>query len=202
MVQRILNTGAGKPVPFLLEVVMSFYQMRTNDDCGPAALSAVTGIEYEKVIQLWPGGWLSSDRGRFGIPNDTPYDHGTFLDSVNINYQYVIFEEIIADECWNNRTIILLHLIDEKEQTSLLEKIKKYFFPTFNKHWVILHSVSKERKTVSVYCGNGEIKTYTFEKFELLFKGAWPMCAYMVGVGDSKPDFLTILFAKLTGRYI
>lgn len=178
------------------------YQMRTNDDCGPAALSAVTGIDYEKVISQWPGGWLNSDRGNLGVPNDTPYDHATFLESVGIPFVFVTFTDIIRNCCLNNATIILLHLQPEKKNNSLWQIIKNYFYPTFNKHWVVLNSVSVERKTVSLHWGNGEIKTYTFEQFERLFKGAWPICAYMVGYGSSSPDIITRIFAKLTGRWL
>lgn len=178
-----------------------FYYQRTPDDCGPAAISAVTGIRYDEVLKDWPGGWLDSDRGNFGVPNDTPYDHGMFLESKKIPYRYVSFSEIVSDKCIGNKTIILLHLQNFGDKKTFWQKIKDYFYPTFNKHWVVLHSVSVERNTISLYWGNGEIKTYTLEHFEKLFKGAWPRCAYIVGQGNSKQSFFTKLFAKMTGRY-
>lgn len=203
MVHGVLILGLSvKTQPFPLEEIMSFYEMRRPDDCGPAAIAAVTRMAYSDVIKDWPGGWLSTDKGKLGIPNDTPWDHAVFLESKNLRFRYVSFEDIATDKCVGNRTIILLHLLDIGEKKTFFQKIKQFFYPTFNKHWVVLHSVSTERNTISLHWGNGEIKTHTLEHFKKLFKGAWPICAYIVGDGDTKMSWFTRTFAKLTGRFI
>ena len=103
------------------------YLMHSSDDCGPAAISAVTGTPYDQIISRWPGGWRGGDRGRLGMPNDTPYDHFALLRDLGAPWRIVTCCEILAGQAAPEKTVILLHHPQH---------------PWLKQHWCILRGVT------------------------------------------------------------
>lgn len=165
---------------------MQQYLMRTDSDCGPAALAAVLNESYENLLDRWPGGWKDGDRGILGAPNDTPYDHFSLLAGMGIPWQVRTCREILAGEATNDKTLILLHALDH---------------PYLSQHWVVLKEVTPV--LVTVWWGKPEcqVKQFTAENFRQLYAGGWPACAYEIGIGDTKLSWWQRLVAWLTGTF-
>jgi hypothetical protein len=160
------------------------YRMRTAVDCGPAAISSATGIDYEKILASWPGGWLGSGFGRAGIPNDTPFDHFAILQKLGIPWRLATCGEILAGKCPDRRTIVLIHYPD---------------CPIIKQHWVILRGVTPG--TASIDMGNGAISLQTRASFSGLYADGWPACAYVVGEGSGRLSWWQSIIARLTGKF-
>lgn len=141
---------------------MTQYRMRTPDDCGPAAISAVTGIEYERILEAWPGGWGDTDRGLLGLPNDTPSDHFGCLDRLGVPYRIVTCGEILSCPIPENKIIVLLHGDSFAAQ-----------------HWVVIAERSPDG--VRVHWGDGTMKNFKVAEFQNAYSAGWPACAYLVG---------------------
>lgn len=140
------------------------YLMRTPSDCGPAAISAATEIPYEQVLAAWPGGWGEDDRGRLGMPNDTPANHAVVLEALGIKARIVTCGEILSGTLPADRVIALLH--DLKS-------------PILVQHWVVVQGA--DAQGVRCHMGNGKIKQYSFNDFTELYSAGWPACAYVIG---------------------
>lgn len=138
------------------------YLMRTPTDCGPAALSAVLEKPYEEILAAWPGGWGEDDRGRLGIPNDTPSDHFALLEKLGVKYRIVTCGEILANPIPPNQIIVLLH------GDSLTAQ-----------HWVVIAERSLDG--VRVHWGDGNIRNFKTAAFQTAYSAGWPACAYLIG---------------------
>jgi hypothetical protein len=160
------------------------YRMRTDSDCGPAALAELVGLPYERVMAKWPGGWLNNAMGGRLAPNDTPYDHFVLLNRVGMPFRIVTLGMILNGECANNKTAILIH------------NLKK---PILSQHWVILAGVSGD---VSLHMGDGTVKGFSPALFSDLYSKGWPACAYEIGKGGYKVSWWQRLVAKITGRWV
>lgn len=164
------------------------YMMRSESDCGPAALSAITGLPYERIIRAWPGGWRDGDRGRLGSPNDTPWDHFSLLQSLGIPWRIVPLAEILAGRIPNDKTMILLH-----RPGNLLRA-------TLEQHWGVIQGVDAEG--VRVHMGSGQCRLFDKEQITDAYADGWPACAYVVGEGKTYLPWRMRLVAALTGKFI
>jgi hypothetical protein len=175
-------------------------------NCGPVALKTATGLDYEDIIHRWPGGWGSptDDTGTLGIPNDTPYDHFTLLESFGLPYRLVDIDLLLSGQCKPGRTVLLLHIV--KKPKNLWEKFKNFFKATFQQHWVTLYDYSPDKQTWFFDWGNNitgangnskpNIKPIDIEMLENLLLSGWPYCVYEVGISGHKPKWYQKLFAR------
>lgn len=136
------------------------YLMRTDNDCGPAALSAASGLPYEQVMAAWPYGFA-------GNASDSPWHHDASMAALGIKRRIATCQEIIAGQCADNRTVVLIHAFDN---------------PLMSQHWAVLSGVTDS--LVGLHMGNGQIKLFTITQFEQLYSGATPACAYVSGEGE------------------
>lgn len=136
------------------------YTMRTDTDCGPAALSAAADVEYDRVMAAWPHGFR-------GNASDSPWHHDAAMAALGIKRRIATCMQILMGSCPENKTVVLLHAFDN---------------PLMNQHWAVLAGSSGG--IVSMHMGNGQIKVFNQTQFEQLYCGATPACAYVVGEGE------------------
>lgn len=139
------------------------YIMRTENDCGPAALVAATSRSYEEIMAAWPSRFLGND-------DDSPWHHDGCLAKLEIPRRIVTCGEILDCKCPTDRTIILLHALNN---------------PYLTQHWAVLAAVDPLTQRVSIHMGDGESpRAFSFDTFTKLYAGGAPACAYVVGEGD------------------
>lgn len=169
-------------------------------NCGPVALKTATGLDYEDIIHRWPGGWkeVTDDTGRLGIPNDTPADHFTLLESFGLPYRLVDIDTLLAGQCQKEKTVLLLHLVKRPE--NLWEKFLNFFRGVFCQHWVTLYDYQNGLYLLDwgydLESGAKMIKAYDRDGLENLLLTGWPYCVYEVGVSGNKPTWFQKLFAR------
>jgi hypothetical protein len=136
------------------------YLMRTSNDCGPAALSAVTNLSYEQVMAAW---------GTFrGNRSDSPWHHDWVMARLGVRRRIVTCGEIVSGACPPGRSVVLLH--DRQS-------------PLLTQHWAVLVG-GAEPGTVRFDMGTGAIKQWTHAEFAKIYAGATPACAYVVCDGE------------------
>lgn len=138
------------------------YIMETLTDCGPRCIRSVTGIDWEKIMEAWPGGWGEDDRGKLGLPNDTPADHFAVLDRLGVSYRVVTCGEILSSPIPQDKIVVLLHGDSVAAQ-----------------HWAIIQERSPDG--VRIHMGNGTVRNFTVAQFQDAYSRGWPACAYIVG---------------------
>ena len=167
------------------------YLMKTKTDCGPAAISAITDKPYTEVCQAMK--WANHGDGRDNLL-DTPMNHFAALAKLGVPHRIVTCGQILAGECKNNKTVILIHAQG---------------FPGswLSQHWVVLESVTPVR--IAVHNGIGGIWGFTPAEFASAYSRGGPTAtAYEVGMDGKKPSgliarfgsFLSSLFGKLFGK--
>jgi len=167
------------------------YRMRSEQDCGPAALSAALSLPYELILDRWPGGWRESGFGRLGAPADTPFDHFALLETLGRSWRIVTADQILRGTCAKNQTLILVHAPEH---------------PIMQQHWVLLADVLDG--CVYAHWGDGDCRKLNRASFlELYWGGRWGLvrCAYEVNTDlctTRKLSWWKRLIAKLTGRFI
>lgn len=158
------------------------YLMQTQTDCGPAALSFATGVDYSRVCSSW--GWENHGDVRDDLL-DSPWHHFAVLEKLRIQFQIVTCGAIMAGKCGPNKTVILLHNLES---------------PFLKQHWVVLESANPEY--VSVHWGDGSVKRFAHAAFQKAYSAGTPACAYEVGKGRYKLSWYQRLWVTLTGRFI
>lgn len=181
------------------------YLMQTKTDCGPRTVYAVTGIDYDKLLKAWPGSWLSTDMGRFGAPNDTPWDHFVALETLDLPYKIIDKkEDLKADD------IVLLHYADSfkpkwwpfRGMPYLLKYLLRFFWATTRQHWAVIDTI-EPGVSVNIFMGGAAASTrFSWDEFNALYHLGWPNCAYRIGEGDHKVKWWHRAVAKVTGRII
>ena len=162
--------------------------MRSESDCGPAALAAVTGCAYERILETWPGGWMGGDRGILSLPNDTPLDHFALLVSMGIPIRIITLADILAGRFAGDKTMVLLH------------RPGAFIEATLAQHWGVIQRADHDG--VHIHWGNGNIKTLDKEAMTRAYADGWPACAYVIGEGKVGISWWVRLLAFLTGRFI
>lgn len=178
--------------------------MQTKTDCGPRAIHAVTGIDYAEIMKSWPGKWLSTDMGRFGAPNDTPWDHFVVLENLKLNYRIVTKEELKQDD------IVLIHYNGDytpkwwpfNSAPFPLKQIFRFLFATMGQHWVVVDSVNPGI-SINLFMGKETTSTMVnWREFNQMYHFGFPNCAYRIGEGDHKVKWWHRSVAKITGKII
>lgn len=144
------------------------YLMRTDNDCGPAALSAAADVGYDIVMRAWPYGFG-------GNASDSPWHHDQALANLGLRRRICTLGEILDGKCPVDRTVILFHLGDRLQEQALRQ------------HWVVLKNVSPTQ--VEVWNGQGPENgpgwwTMSVDDFKNHYAAASPACAYVVGEGS------------------
>lgn len=140
------------------------FEMRTDTDCGPAALSAASGLPYEQVMAAW---------GTFrGNRSDSPWHHDWVMQRLGLRRRIVTCGEIIAGECPPDRTVILVHDWDKSGGDALTDQ-----------HWVVLAPGAPPGQ-IYLHIGDGKVRWYTHDQFRRLYAASTPACAYIVGAGE------------------
>jgi len=198
-INRNTNTCTEEPLTMKLP-----YIMQTKTDCGPRAIHAVTGLDYDLIMKQWPGKWLSTDMGRFGAPNDTPWDHFVLLERLEIPYRIVTKEEL------KHGDIVLLHYNEDYRPrwwpfNSIPGPVKylfRFVFATMAQHWAVVDHVDPG-VSINLFMGKKETSNIIpWESFNEMYHLGFPNCAYRIGEGDHKVKWWHRFVAKLTGNII
>ena len=168
------------------------YLMTSSADCGPAALHAVTDVP-EATIESQIG-WNENSPDI----TDTPAAHFAWLAKQKIAYQNLSMTDVItADKAIPGKTVILIH--SSNDPNSIWGKLKLQSW--LNQHWVVLAGC--DGKQISVYWGDGTIKTFSCADFmTMMTQGGPTNTTYEITpTGTSKPKKWWILFAALIVKF-
>lgn len=164
------------------------YLMTSDVDCGPACLHAVTDIP-EATIETQMG-WNPN----YPDITDGPEIHFKWLKSQKIAYQELTMTQVVTSGyAIPGKTVILIH--SNNDPHSILGML--HLQSTFEQHWVVLAGC--DGKQISVYWGDGTIKTFSCTDFlKMMVQGGPTNTAYMISpTGTSKPKKWWLLFAAL-----
>jgi len=154
--------------------------MKSDHDCGPAALAFVFFIlfiarnfeeAYGMVMKFWPGGWKNNNDLRDDL-NDWPDDHRLAIEGAGRFQTMATLNDILTNKYAKGSVVCLMHLGG-----------------IFAKHWVVVDTATED--SVSAHWGNGNIAKFKkadfikyFTASEEFFKLAGK-CAYTVS--ETKP---------------
>ena len=139
------------------------YIMRTDNDCGPAALAYAANLPYEQVMAAW---------GRFrGNRSDSPWHHDMVMARLGIRRRIVTCQEICDHQVPPDRTVVLVHDWDRTGDAML------------DQHWCVVAPAALGGQ-VYLHMGDGRVRWWTISDFFGLYARATPACAYVVGDGD------------------
>lgn len=151
------NNENGYPIGEQLQ-----YKMENSYDCGPCAMSSITGLPVSTVKSVW--GWKDYNSVLDDLL-DTPLNHYAFLNEIGCKYKIVTCSEILQGKAIPRRTMILIHSPNN---------------PLFAQHWTILYDYPSST-TVNLLMGDGDFyHSYTIEKFQELYSAGTPACAYQL----------------------
>jgi hypothetical protein len=149
------------------------------DDCGPASVSAATGIPRREVDAAW-GRWR-------GDVTDSPAHHERALARLGVGRTNHTITDVVERRAPPARTIVLLH--DRKN-------------PYFRQHWAVLAGYSPSGE-ILVAMGNGHTNVLSPRAFVELTTAGWPNVVYSVGDGENytvpSPPWWQRLWAWMTG---
>lgn len=148
--------------------------MKIGDkNCGPVALSGVTGVPVEKIMSQWPTRWVDCRVDRiYGVwPIDTPWLHRKYIEGV-------LGRRMIPqgqDAPFPANSIALLHLHNKKDPW-----YKKLWDGLWNQHWVRVlrddgHLVEVDWGTEVSY-----IRFIPRKRFLEMVNLMWPSCVYNI----------------------
>jgi hypothetical protein len=164
------------------------YLMTSDADCGPASLHAVTDIPEAQIEAQM--GWNPN----FPDITDGAEIHFKWLKSQKITYQELTMTQVVtANYAIPGKTVILIH--SNNDPRSILGML--HLQSTFEQHWVVLAGC--DGKNISLYWGDGTIKTFSCADFMLLMTQGGPTnTAYEITpTGTSKPKKWWLLFAAV-----
>lgn len=173
-------------------------------NCGPVAIQIATDKAYTDIINNWPGDWsgVDNDKGLLFLPNDTPYDHFTLLEKLNVNYNQISIDDVLNGMAESEKTVLLLHLVNKP--INIWQQFLNFFRGTFKQHWAVLISanVATDKYIVDwgYWCSKDtpDIRTFSREQMELMLSTGWPYCAYTVDtVNSDKITWFSKLYAKI-----
>lgn len=136
------------------------YRMLTDSDCGPAALSAATGLPREEVDDAW--GWWRGDR------TDSPWHHDAAMARLGVTRRVVTCGEICSGGAVPGRTVVLIHSKGS---------------PILGQHWIVFAGLDAAGR-VGLHMGDGRTLWFDQAVFAARYSGGAPACAYEVGRGD------------------
>jgi hypothetical protein len=145
--------------------------MRTTNDCGPVAVANATGSPLATVLDRWPTPFRGND-------DDSPLHHKGVLAKMGTPWRIVNCGQILQGECPNEKTVILLHALDNPD-TWMPEDL-------LNQHWVTLKEIDSQGR-ICVHNGKGGVWPFppiAFNKVYAGRRGIGPHCAYVVGQGE------------------
>lgn len=146
---------------------MISYQMKSQTDCGPAALAWVLlkmgrylsyEAAYYAVLKAWPGGWRDTGTIRDDI-NDQPDDHRLILEKLGLHQTMVTLTDMLEGRVPRGQVVVLVH------SDSILAK-----------HWIVFEATTPHG--VIVHWGDGALRTIPIDAFKQIFTQSFPNCAY------------------------
>jgi len=138
------------------------YFMETEHDCGLAALSFASGINYDVMKDAWD--FPNTNDVRDDL-RDNPGSHFRVLDKLNISYRKVSVSTILDNRGTYTSDKILMLLHSEKS-------------PYLMQHWVVLHRVTDHY--VYYHDGMNGVKKTRKDKMRTMLELGWPECAYEI----------------------
>ena len=163
------------------EMLKQPYIMHSDNDCGPRAIAACSGISYEQVIAKgWPQGFAGND-------DDMQYQHQQALLNLGLHWRKVSLDELLAHTCKPYETLVL----GVPMGNSLLQY-----------HWMIYggRAVSNPENFL-IYMGDVD-KPKMLTPYEM--KSLWQTASYAYELTDNpqlshKLPWYKRLWNKLTG---
>jgi hypothetical protein len=159
-------------------------KMKTKKDCGLTAFAWVIAdilcknydevYNHLKTIMEYDDADLDDNPAEHErVINEYAKDYPEF----NLKYNLVenIKEKLFSDKLPHNRSVILVHNCPD------LPQVFKSLFGLLQQHWIVLHSVQVQTKTVLVWWGDGSLHTFSFKDFEDMLINATPHCIYTIG---------------------
>jgi len=138
------------------------YFMETEHDCGLAALSFATGIDYNLMKEEWSFPNTNDIRDDL---RDNPGAHFRVLDKLDISYRKVSVSDILDSRGIYTSDKILMLLHSEKS-------------PYLMQHWVVLHRVTEYY--VYYHDGMNGVKKIRKDKMRTMIESGWPECVYEI----------------------
>lgn len=149
---------------------MTTYLMKNEHDCGVAAVSFASDIDYDRVVDAWDypntDGWADDLR-------DNPGSHFRVLDALGVPYKSLTADILNSESVPENKIVMLLH--GEKN-------------PYLMQHWVVLERISK--KYAWYHSGTTGIVKITKEKLKHHIEDGWPDCIYQIDVDQDENNYL------------
>ncbi len=169
----------------MVDYMLNAPKMKTKKDCGLTAMSFVSSNiiseDYDKVYNCLKSIMEYDDVDL----DDNPAEHERVINEFskaypefNLKYSLIepISESLFSGKLPNNRTIILVHRVEE-DKSHLMSLI----FGLLNQHWCVLHSVHTESRHVVVWWLDGTIKSFSFDLFSKMLTITTPQCVYTIG---------------------
>jgi len=175
-------------------------------NCGPVALHIATGLNYQVIIDSWPGEWegVSNDRGLLGLPNDMPCDHYELLNDMNIPYRNITTSDVLNGLAKPEKTVLLIHLVSLPK--NFFQRIINYVKGLFCQHWVVFVGYSPEGDRYFIDWGYNkniggdnwvpDLRSFTRAELQNKLNASWPRCAYVVGEGSDKQSWIKKIIAR------
>lgn len=149
---------------------MTTYLMRNEHDCGLSALAFATGVDYDRLAEVWD---YPNKDNLIDDLRDNPGAHYRVLDKLGIPYKTLTADILGWETLPKNKIVMLLH--SDKH-------------PYMVQHWVVLERVTK--CYAWYHSGTEGIVKITKEKLGRYIEQGWPEAIYQVGAEKNKKHYL------------